>query len=51
MLNTSQLELGKILQRPCSVSSDNLAAESRHISESLLYPISKNHLPNSEVNS
>ncbi|KAE8538278.1 hypothetical protein D1P53_005620 [Cryptococcus gattii VGV] len=26
-------ELGKILQRPCSVSSDNLAAESRHIME------------------
>nr|KIR44753.1 hypothetical protein I312_06096 [Cryptococcus bacillisporus CA1280] len=26
-------ELGKILHRPCSVSSDNLAAESRHIME------------------
>lgn len=39
MLSTSQLELGKILERPCSVSSDNLVAESRHISEPLFYII------------
>lgn len=30
---TIGLELGRILQRPSSVSSDNLAAESRQMSE------------------
>lgn len=49
MLNISQLELGKILERPCSVSSDSLVAESRHISEAIILYNPKSHLPNFRV--